>query len=81
MNGNITGIHDNNIIVDNNLSGTLFYVDANLKSFTILSNDYTSYKENSISYLTNINNNLNFLMILIIIKFKNKQKRGHISIF
>ncbi len=61
MNVNITGIHDNNIIVDNNLSGTLFSVDANLKSFTILSNDYTSYKENSISYLTNINNNLNII--------------------
>jgi hypothetical protein len=61
MNVNIIGIHDNNIIVDNNLSGTLFNVDANLKSFTILSNDYTSYKENSISYLTNINNNLNII--------------------
>jgi hypothetical protein len=61
MNGNITGIHDNNIIVDNNLRRTLFNVDANLKSFTILSNDYTSYKENSISYLTNINNNLNII--------------------
>ncbi len=41
MNVNIGGIHDNNIIVDNNLSGTLFNVDANLKSFTILFNDYT----------------------------------------
>jgi len=61
MNVNITGIHDNNIIVDNNLRRTLFNVDANLKSFTILSNDYTSYKENSISYLTNINNNLNII--------------------
>ncbi len=39
MNVNITGIHDNNIIVDNNLSGTLFNVDVNLRSFTILSND------------------------------------------
>ena len=61
MNVNITGIHDNNIIVDNNLRGTLFSVDANLKSFTILSNNYTSYKENSISCLTNINNNLNII--------------------
>jgi hypothetical protein len=42
MNVNISGIHDNNIIVDNNLRGTLFNVDANLKSFTILFNDYTS---------------------------------------
>ncbi len=49
MDVNITGIHDNNIIVDNTLSGTLFNVDINLKSFTILSNDYTAYKENSIT--------------------------------
>ncbi len=41
MNVNITGIQDNNIIEDNNLSGTLFSVDANLKSFTILSDGYT----------------------------------------
>ena len=61
MNVIIPGIHDNNIIVDNNLRSTLFNVDANLQSFTILSNDYTSYKENSISYLTNINNNLNII--------------------
>ena len=40
MNCNITVIHDNNIIVDNNLSGTLFNVDANLKSFTILSEKF-----------------------------------------
>ncbi len=65
MNVNITGIHDNNIIVDNNLSCTLFNVDANLKSFTILSNYYTAYKENSISYLSNINNNLNIILYII----------------
>jgi hypothetical protein len=61
MNVNITGIHDNNIMVYNKISGTLFNVDANLKPFTILSSDYTAYKENSISYLTNIYNNLNII--------------------
>jgi hypothetical protein len=45
MNVHITGIYDNNIIVDKNLSGTLFNVDANLTSFTIIFNDYTAYKE------------------------------------
>jgi hypothetical protein len=36
---------------------------ANLTSFTLLSNGYTAYKENSISDLTNLNNDI-FNLIL-----------------
>jgi hypothetical protein len=79
MNVNITGIHDNTVIVDNylfenvrllqtglsSLSDTLFNAVeglpnqyANLSVFAILSNDYTLHKENSISDLTNLTNEL-----------------------
>ena len=68
MNVNITGIHDNNIIVDNNLSGTLFNVVeglpfqyANLTSFSILSNDYEANKITTNSYLNIINNDIDNL--------------------
>jgi hypothetical protein len=69
MNVNITGMYENTIFEDlqllqTDLSSLVNVVDglplqyADLTSFTILSNDYTAYKENSISYITNINNDI-----------------------
>jgi hypothetical protein len=69
MNVNITGIYENTIFEDlqllqTDLSSLVNVVEglplqyADLTSFTILSNDYTAYKENSISYITNINNDI-----------------------
>jgi hypothetical protein len=65
MNVNISGIYENTIFEDlqllqTGLSSLVNVVEglplqyADLISFTILSNDYTAYKENSISYITNI---------------------------
>jgi hypothetical protein len=80
MNVNKTGIYDDNYLEDlqllqtglSSLSDTLFNVVeglpfqyANLTSFTILSNDYTAYKENSISYLTNL---ILILIIFLLVK-------------
>ena len=69
MNVNITGIYENTIFEDlqllqTDLSSLVNVVEglplqyADLTSFTILSNDYTAYKENSISYITNINSDI-----------------------